>query len=229
MKQVKNTIWGLVFIIIGVIVGLNAFGFTKIDIFFDGWWTLFIIVPCFIDLFNSKEKTGNIIGIIIGVLLLLACNDLFSFDIILKLLLPIILVGIGLSFIFKNNSKIKKEITKIEKNSSDLPSYCATFSGNDVSFAEEEFNGCSIDAIFGGAKLNLADAIVKKDVVINATCVFGGITIFVPDDVNVKINSTSIFGGVDDPKNRNGKISKEKNAKTIYINATCVFGGIEIK
>lgn len=56
MKK-TNILWGLVFIILGVIFGLNALEITNINIFFSGWWTLFIIVPSFIDLFKKNDKT----------------------------------------------------------------------------------------------------------------------------------------------------------------------------
>ena len=56
MKNFGNILWGIVLIIIGLIVGGNALGITNIDIFFDGWWTLFIIIPCFIGLFKEREK-----------------------------------------------------------------------------------------------------------------------------------------------------------------------------
>ena len=71
MKKIENTVIGLILIIIGVIIGLNAFHITNIDLFFDGWWTLFIIVPCFFGLFKDQDKTGNIIGLIVGIYLLL--------------------------------------------------------------------------------------------------------------------------------------------------------------
>ena len=58
----KNIILGLILIILGVIIGLNTFGITSIDIFFDGWWTLFIIIPAILGLSKEKDKTGNIIG-----------------------------------------------------------------------------------------------------------------------------------------------------------------------
>ena len=48
MKKFGNILWGVVLIIVGVIFGLNAVGLTDINIFFHGWWTLFIIVPSFI-------------------------------------------------------------------------------------------------------------------------------------------------------------------------------------
>ena len=42
------------------------------------------------------------------------------------------------------------------------------------------------------------------------------------DNVKVKIKSSSIFGGVDEK--RKNKIENNE-AHTIYINATCIFGG----
>ena len=76
------------------------FGIININMFFDGWWTLFIIVPTFIGLFKEKEKTGNLIGLIIGIALLLGCQKVLDFDIIWKLVLPVILVVVGISIIF---------------------------------------------------------------------------------------------------------------------------------
>lgn len=225
MNKIGNLLWGLIFIVVGVIFGLNALDITDINIFFDGWWTLFIIVPCFIGLFKDEDKSGNLIGLIIGLCLLLGCIDIIEFNLIWKLMVPAILVIIGLSFIFKDtlNNKIKSEIKKLNKN--ETKEYCACFSGQNIDFNNEEFTGCSISAVFGGVKCDLKNAIIKNDVVINANSIFGGITIYVPEDVNVKISSTSIFGGVSDE--RKNKINDAKY--TIYINATSMFGGVEIK
>ena len=49
------------------VLGINALSIAYIDIFFDGWWTLFIIIPCFIGLFNDRDRTGNLIGLVVGV------------------------------------------------------------------------------------------------------------------------------------------------------------------
>ena len=225
MNKIGNLLWGLVFIVVGVIFGLNALDITNINIFFDGWWTLFIIVPCFIGLFKDKDKTGNLIGLIIGTCLLLGCRGIVEFALIWKLMVPAILVMIGLSFIFKDtlSSKVKKEIKKLNKT--ETKEYCSCFSGQTIDFNNEEFKGCSISAVFGGVKCDLKNAIINDDVVINANSIFGGITIYVPEGVNVKIGSTSIFGGVSDERK-----NKTNDAKyTIYINATSMFGGVEIK
>ena len=70
---------------------------------------------------------------------------------------------------------------------------------------------------------DLRKAIIENDCAIQVTAVFGGIDIMVPDNVNVKVNSNSIFGGV------SNKTSANPNAPTLYINATCMFGGADIK
>ena len=226
MNNIKNILWGIVLVIIGVIIGLNTIGITDIDIFFDGWWTLFIIVPCFIGLFTNKDKTGNIIGLLVGVILLLGMQNIIDFSLIWKLLLPSIIVIIGLSLIFKNtfNSKINSEIKKLNSKNTKDNEYCATFSGQRIDFPNEEFKGATLNSVFGSITCDLREAKIKEDVVINASSVFGGIDIIVPDDVNIKIKSNSIFGGVD-----NKKKNSEDKKHTIYVNASCLFGGVDIK
>lgn len=225
MKK-ENVLWGLGFIIVGILVLINALGILEINVFFKGWWTLFIIVPCFVNIFKDNDKTASIIGTVFGILLLLAVRDVINFDLLWKILLPLVLIIIGLSLIFKDkvSDKVKDEIKKLNKNSKD--EYTATFSGQDLNFDDEEFKGCELNAIFGGIKCDIKNAKLKDDVVINASSIFGGITLYVPKDVNIKVVSNSIFGGVSGNYNKN---KNDKKGKTIYVNATCLFGGVEIK
>lgn len=225
MKKVSNMLWGIVLIIIGVIFGMNALGISDIDIFFDGWWTLFIIVPCFIGLFSDDDKTGNLIGLVIGVILLLGCQGYIRFYMIWKLIVPTILILVGLSFIFKDtfNRKIKKEMSKLNRNKD--REYYATFSGQNINFANEAFTGCSLNAVFGGLKCDLRDAMIHEDCILETSAIFGGITIYVPENINVKVTSTPIFGGV----TNHCRSKNQADCVTVYINALCMFGGVDIK
>jgi len=223
MKTNKNFIWGILFIIIGTILALNSLKITNINLFFEGWWTLFIIIPSLIDLFNDEDKTGSIIGLLIGILLLLSIQGYFRFEIIWKLLFPSILIIIGLSLIFKNN-RHQKHLKKIKTNPEQKEHFTA-FAGKDIVLDNEEFSGCNLTAVFGGIKLDLRNSIIKEDIAINAFAIFGGIDIITPEDVQVKITSTPIFGGISNKRKNN----QTKEAKTIYINAICIFGGTDIK
>lgn len=227
MKKVSKILWGVAFIVAGVIFALNAFGITDIEIFFDGWWTLFIIVPCLIGIFSEKDKLGNIIGLAVGVFLLLCCQNVLDFDILWKLAVPAIIVVIGLKLIFGAvfGDKATKILESSRQSGENIKTGCATFSGQNLNFDGERFSGAELTAVFGGVKCDLRNAIIERDCAINATSIFGGIDIFVPDYINVKVNSNSIFGGVSQ-KNRHPDIP---GAVTVYVNATCMFGGVDIK
>ena len=227
MKRINSILWGIALIVIGGIFALNAFGITSIHLFFDGWWTLFIIVPCLIGIFSEREKIGNIIGLLVGVFLLLCCQNVLDFDMLWKLVFPAIIVIIGLKLIYGAvfGDKAIKIMEVSRRNGENIKIGCATFSGQDLNFNGEEFSGAELTAVFGGVKCDLRNAVIEKDCAITATSIFGGINIFVPDNVNVKINSNSIFGGVSDKNHR----PAVQGAITIYINATCMFGGVEIK
>lgn len=223
MKKVSNILWGLAFIIVGIIFALNALEIIDINVFFEGWWTLFIIVPCFINLFKEESKTGNIVGLIVGIMLMFACRGVFSFDIVWKLLVPTILVIVGLSFIFKDlfNKELKDKINKLNKKTKG--EYSAIFGGQKVSKSGEKFSGTEINAIFGGVELDLRNALIDSDIVINANAIFGGITLLVPKDAKVKVEAMPIFGGVGDERN-----SEKTSEYTIYVKSLCIFGGVEI-
>ena len=224
MKDKGNLIWGLLLIVIGVIIGLNSLGIADINLFFDGWWTLFIIVPSLIDLIKEPTKTGNYIWLAVGIVLLLCAQEILNIEIVGKLIFPVILVVTGLSLLLKDKlgAKVKQKIKTL--NQEGLEEYYATFSGQEINPQGDEFKGASLNAIFGGIDLNLTEAQIQKDTLINVTSVFGGVDIKIPSNVNVKVQSTSIFGGVD-----NNVKKYTENLPTIYVKAFCLFGGADIK
>ena len=225
--KAKSVIWGLVLVAVGAVLALNAVGLTNMDVFFDGWWTLFLIVPCAAGLLSAKDKTGNLIGLGIGVILLLACQNVIRLDLVWKLIFPVMIVAIGLRLIFKDtfNRKSREAVRKLKEQGIPMREYCATFSGQDLDFTGETFRGAELNAIFGGIKCDLRTALIPEDAVIDACSVFGGIDIYVPENVNVKITSNSIFGGVSNKR----KKQKTEGAVTLYINGSCIFGGVDVK
>mgnify|MGYP003309463326 CR=1 FL=1 len=92
-------------------------------------------------------------------------------------------------------------------------------------FDNQEFTGTNLSAIFGGVECDLRNSLIKSDCVINANSIFGGIDIFVPSYVKVKVKSTPIFGGISNKAQQN----VVDDSPTVYVNGLCIFGGIEIK
>lgn len=224
-KRIGSVLWGVAFILAGLGFAGNAFGIWDFDIFFDGWWTLFIIIPAIISMVENGPNTGNSIWLIVGGVLLLSAQDIIDGRIVGKLFFPVILVLIGFSIIFGN--RVRQSVPQSAFASvpvGGVPGYNAIFSGNDVRWPAEQFTGASLSAVFGGVTLDLRNAIITEDVVINSTCIFAGIDIYVPQNVQVKVAGVPVFGGVD-----NKAANAAPNAPTVYVNSTCIFGGVDIK
>ena len=100
MKKATGIVIGIVLILFGVVYLLSSLGIADINISFDGWWTLFIIIPCINGLISSREKIWYAIGLIIGIMLLLASQGFVSYDIIKALIVPVIAIAVGIKFIF---------------------------------------------------------------------------------------------------------------------------------
>ncbi len=134
MEKINRVMWGIALIAVGILFALNAMNITDITLFFDGWWTLFITVPCVIGLFTEREKTGNIIGLIIGVFLLICCQGILSFSMLWKLLIPAIIVIIGLKMIFTGlfSNKANEIFAKIKASGGETKTGIAIFSGQDI-------------------------------------------------------------------------------------------------
>lgn len=224
MKKMTTVLWGIALIGIGAVFALNALGITSIDIFFDGWWTIFIIAPCVSGLFTQRDKTGNLIGILLGVFLLLCAQGILEYEMIWKLILPVLAVVIGLKLVFSGIfGKKKKAPVEIEINIGSSGANTAVFSGSEINYAGQVFTGTELTAIFGGIDCDLRNAVIEKDCKINVTAVFGGIDLFMPENVNVKTNITGIFGGADN------SVPLRTGVPTVYIEGACIFGGIDIQ
>lgn len=227
MKRFSRILWGVFLVALGAVWTLNALNVTAINVFFDGWWTLFIIIPSLVSLFTEREKVWSIICLLAGVLLLLAAQNVITYDMLWKLILPVAVILVGLSLIFKTtfDRKVIAGIREADAQGGVKRSCTAAFSGQKLDCAGQTFEGAELTAVFGGIDCDLRGAIIPHDAVIDLSCVFGGVDVFLPPTVNVQCSTTSIFGGVSQKQHQN----LDTNTVTVYIRGTCVFGGAEVK
>ncbi len=223
MKKLTGIVIGALLIAVGVIYILGAFGISDIKISLDGWWTLFIIIPCLNGIFTSKDKTGNFIGLLAGVLLLLAAQDVFDYDMIIKVLVPVIIILIGIKLIVKSTSVKPAKNENLQKGQSEN---FVAFNSQTIDYSDEEITVAKVGAVFGGAKCNLIGAKIQDQSKIDLFCAFGGADIIVPENINIKINTFCLFGGISDKR---GNKNIDKDAVTLNINGFCMFGGADIK
>lgn len=237
MKKLIGIVLGLILVACGVIYGLDAVGITHINVSFDGWWALFIIIPCLDGLIRGKDKIGSFIGLAIGILLFLAARDIFDFSLVWKLIVPIIIIMIGLKIIAKSFGLFDSE--KIDPNnievkatecsgSSEKSENMAVFTSKTIDYKNSKVSDSKVGAVFGGVKCNLSDAIFDADSQLDVMCVFGGADIIVPENVRVKIDAFCLFGGISDKRVIKAQ-NQDENTAVLNINGFCFFGGADIK
>lgn len=226
MKKKTDVLWGIILVVLGFLLALSKLDIIEFDLFFAGWWTLFIIIPSIRGIIVEDDKVFSFVGLIIGVLLLFACRGDINFDIIWKLLVPIILVSIGLSLIFKNlfTKKISEKVDELTSSLENSDKCVAVFSSQ-VLDVPDNYKGTKFISVFGSSKIDLRNVKLATEVVIDAKCVFGGVEVILPEGVNVKIVSNSVFGGVE---NKYKKMDKNSDT-VVYINTICVFGSVDVK
>ena len=101
MNKLKPIIWGVAIMTLGIIFGGNAIGLFNFDVFFDGWWTLFIIVPAAVAFITEREHLVNLAFLLAGVILLLAAQNVFTYDVAWKAILAEALILFGFSIIIR--------------------------------------------------------------------------------------------------------------------------------
>ena len=250
MKRTNGLVIGVLFILVGLLYACNALNLFEFSIFFPGWWTLFIIVPCIYALSHKNEdKTGPVIGLIIGVCFLINAQD-FAFHIdFWPMAIAVLCFLIGWKMLFPNKKKEQKhveftynnetgekevEINGVKfdntytKSNGGYINASAILGGKDIRVENECFTGADICAIMGAVDLNLRNAIISEDVYINVSAIMGGVDIYVPANVRVVTDSCStIMGGID----VNTPYANFHGADTprLIITGSCIMGGIDIK
>lgn len=250
MKKANGLFIGLLFIIVGLLYAGSALDIFDFSIFFPGWWTLFIIIPSAYALTRKNEdKTGPIIGLIIGICFLLNAQD-FDFHIeFFPMLLAVGCFLIGWKMIFPSKKKEHKQVeftynsdsgdkevvidgvkfdNTYSKNSDGYVNASAILGGKDIRVDNECFTGADICVVMGAIDLNLRNAIISEDVYINVSAVMGGVDIYVPANVRVVTDGCStVMGGID----VNTSFANFHGADTpkVIITGSCVMGGIDIK
>jgi predicted membrane protein len=102
------------------------------------------------------------------------------------------------------------------------------FSGSKHKVINQVFRGGKVSNIFGGTEIDLTHATLPEgQTELTIDCIFGGITLIVPDDWKIILNINSVMGGFSDKRLRIGQSSDP--GKVLIIRGSAIFGGGEIK
>lgn len=209
MKNATKTLFGVVAIAFGIIYCGDVFNLWSISSF-NGWWTLFIIIPAIGNMLSSKIDAGNILFLLLGIWLLINQQGWIDGKMLNGITLSLALIILGLYLIFGDvktplkSKKSKMEIvsepevrTKTSQNNSDTPSFFAMLGGNNSKCSSKNLRGGDATAILGGIELDLSDTVPAGNVVFNVTAIFGGVDIVPPKGFKVETTGVALLGGCD--------------------------------
>lgn len=100
----------------------------------------------------------------------------------------------------------------------------AFMSGAVIKNDSADFKGGDLTAIMGGIELDLRQADIQNEAVIQVFAIWGGIALKVPADWSVTCKGMPLLGGIDDKT-----VPPAAPSKRLIIDGTVIMGGIEIK
>ncbi|MGK5079069.1 LiaI-LiaF-like domain-containing protein [Janthinobacterium sp. HLX7-2] len=90
--------------------------------------------------------------------------------------------------------------------------------------SSQRFRGGDINVIMAGCEIDLRQASIKGEAVLNVFALCGGITIKIPPDWSVVLQGTPILGGFEEKT-----IVPPNQDKRLYVTGYAIMGGLEIR
>lgn len=237
-RNIGGTIIGIILVAVGALYGLSALGLIDdFSIFFEGWWTFFIIIPCLIGCLETKgNKGGYIVGIIVGALLFVKCQGWIELE-FWPLMFGIVMISVGILLITSRGS-VRKKIAHSGSTGGYKSASCGTGADFSEGVSEDgtytagedrkhtytytECNNGRLDesAIFSGREIHLDDQEVND---IGLLALFGAIDLDLRGaklQGDVTINVMAVFGGID--------IYLPPNVKVVTSGCVSFLGGVSV-
>ncbi|MFW6227374.1 MAG: LiaF transmembrane domain-containing protein [Bacteroidota bacterium] len=194
-------------------------------------WKSLLVFLGLVFMASHKDKSTGLILFTIGAIFLGADITGFSIRDVFRFVFPVVLIIAGLAIIIKRQSFTPNKINVTEgAEINDYINEINIFGGGERIINTRNFLGGKITAIFGGAELDMRKADMAPGVnAVDMLCIFGGVSMRLPEDWIVKNDVTAIFGGFSDERNNDKDIPTDENKKILYLKGLVMFGGGELK
>lgn len=191
-------------------------------------WQMLLVAIGLIIVVGSENKTPGIVLMSVGGFFLIP--QLFSeYFRDFNFFWPALFIVIGIVLLV--NSKKTKDgfVNASTSANADMIDYVNVFSGAERQLITDNFMGGKVTSIFGGGDLDLTRSHLAPGTnVLEVTCIFGGNTIIVPEDWNIKLELTPILGGFSDSRKLSSTVQTD-TTRVLIIKGLAIFGGGEIK
>lgn len=216
--NLARVFFGALIVVVGGLLLLESLDVLDAGDVIAQWWPLTLVAGGLLSLVNNRRH-WMVPALLVGgggALLLSTTGVVDS----LSVIFPILIILVGLLFLFGRGFGSGPSQTGDSVSSFNL------FSGSELTSQSQSFVGGRIGAMFGGAELDLINARLGDDATIDVFVAFGGIEITVPRGWSVEIRGFPIFGGYE---NATARDDLPPDAPKLNVDATVLFGGLEIK
>jgi hypothetical protein len=218
-----HLMFGLMFILLGVVFTLDQLDLEGAHTYLRYWPVCFIALGA-AKLWQVRGGHGNpvsgVIFMVIGAWILLDTLDLmrevrFEFW-------PLLLIFVG-GMIVWQGLRGRRERGPADLN--DTINAVAILSGVKRGSNSATFRGGELSAFMGGCEVDLRNAAINGEAVIDVFAMWGGIVIRVPENWSVDGRVTPIMGGFEDQSGAAPAASPHR----LVVRGFVIMGGVEIK
>ena len=182
----------------------------EFTVFFDGFWTLFIIIPAIINIISGKSRRAGFIWLFIGLALLSLCID--ALRVVRPLLIPVFLILIGfMLFTKKGTFKYRRIYNKLSEDYARYPVYRAFFSRRSISSYDKSYIGAFASAFCSEMSLSFSEADFSHPSVLDITAILSTVDITVPVGTDVRIT--------------HGKNGRDSKSRSVSLNTAASYCG----
>lgn len=222
----SQVILGLLVIGMGVLFLLD-----NLDIFdfrdAIGFWPLAFIVAGAVVLFGDGPRSGNTTGavlIAVGVLMILGRLGVLSIS--WGMVWPLVLIALGGLILLRTLGPGRTARPALADGASpdEVVDVVAILGAVERRIAVPDFRGGEITAVMGGCALDLRQASIVKEAVLDVFTIWGGINIKVPPDWTVVWTGTALMGGFAEKT-----ASAPEQGKRLVIRGYAIMGGVEVR
>jgi len=185
------------------------------------WPSILILIGLVKIAVRAGRPTG---AVLIGVGVFLQLSEMGILHVNFWDLWPIFIIVAGVAMLWQALSKESPALSM-----SPRADVVYIFGGGDRKINAKDFQRASLFAMFGGYKLDLRNAdIAGNEAVVEASAIFGGGEIRVPENWVVSLQGAGIFGAYED-KTQHVQTDPSRPTKTLVVKGIAIFGGIEVK
>jgi predicted membrane protein len=234
---------GLLVVVIGLLFLVDNLGWIDLD-FRRLLWPTALLVAGVLKLTQTRTNSGNVVGVIlvcVGSIGVLRGIGFLDFD--WRDVWPLVMIAAGIGIVYKAGHASKAGPVRQTKagvpddapkagirpphftdSDEQLVNVTSVMGASNRRVSSLDFRGGEVTAILGSSDLDLRQASIDGEAVLNVFSFLGGITIKVPVDWVIVMEGTAILGGYEEKT-----APPTGNTKRLIVRGYAILGGLEVR